>query len=139
MSENSNEQTPDIAAELGEVGRKLRETISTAWNSEERENIQKEVQEGLRRFSAELEGAIETVRTSDPGQKVETGVKHFREDVKSGKVSDDIRGGIVTGLRAISGALDKLAENFTPVEGEKVEEKKAATKKKTTKKTTKDK
>jgi hypothetical protein len=84
-----------------------------------------------------LEGAIETVRASEPGQRVETGVKQVRDDIKSGKVSDDVRMGVVTGLRAISGALDKLAANFTPLEAEEAEEKetkKTTTKKKSTKK-----
>jgi hypothetical protein len=52
-------------------------------------------------------------------------------------VSDDVRISVVTGLRAISGALDKLAANFTPLEAEEAEEKetkKTTTKKKSTKK-----
>ncbi len=132
MSEQKPEQAPDIAAELAEVGRKLRETIATAWNSQERQQIQQEVQEGLHRLSAELEGAVETVRSSEAGQKVETGAKQIRDDIQSGKVSDDVRHGIINGLRAISGALDKLAETFTPLEVE--EPAKEAPKKKTSKK-----
>jgi len=118
MSEQKPEQTPDIAAELAEVGRKLRETITTAWNSQEREAIQKEIQEGLQRISTELQGAIETVRASETGQKVETEAKRIHEDFRSGKVTDDVRGGVITGLRAVSKALDKLADNFTPIEDE---------------------
>jgi hypothetical protein len=118
MSEQTPEQTPDVAAELAAMGRKLRETITTAWNSQERQQIQQEIQEGLQRLSAELEGAVETVRASEPGQKVEAGAKQIRDDIQSGKMSDDVRRGIINGLRAVSQALDKLAENFTPLEAE---------------------
>lgn len=129
MSEKTPEQTPDIAAELAEVGRKLSETVSAAWRSQERQQIQQEIREGLQRLSAELNGAVETVRTSETGQKIETGAKQIRDDIHSGKVTDDVRQGIVTGLRAVSDALDKLATSFTPLEAEETKTTKKKAKK----------
>lgn len=106
----------DIAAEFAELGKKLRSTVETAWQSKERQNVQREVQEGLVKLRDEVDKAIKNVRTSEPGQKVETEVKKVREDIESGKVMDDIRIGIVSGLRGVGVALDKLADSFTPAE-----------------------
>ena len=106
----------DIAAEFAELGKKLRDTVETAWASQERQKVQKEVQEGLIKLRDELDKAAKSLRESDPGQKVETEVKRVREDLEAGKVADDVRIGIVSGLRGLGVALDKLAESFTPAE-----------------------
>ena len=117
ITENEKPQSQeDIVAELGELGKKLRNTINAAWTSEERHKIQREVEEGLVRLRDELNQAAKTVRASEPGQKVEAEVKRVREDIESGKTRDDVRKGIVTGLRAAGDTLDKLAESFTPLE-----------------------
>ena len=111
-----SEETSELAEALAEVGRKLRETIDVAWNSQERIKIQEEVKEGLHRFSEELNQAVKSLRDSEVGQKVETGVKLVRDDIESGKVADNVRTGAVSALKGISEALDKLAEGFTPPE-----------------------
>jgi DNA mismatch repair ATPase MutS len=108
----------DIAAEFAELGKKLRNTINTAWTSEERVRLQKEVEEGLVRLRNELNTATKNIRETETAQKVETEVKKFREEIDSGKVSDDIRKGLVTGLRTVGEALDKLADKFTPISEE---------------------
>jgi len=109
-------ETDDIAAEFAALGRKLRDTVNTAWTSEERHKIQKEIEAGLVRLRDELNSAAKNVRESEAAAKVEAEVKKVREDVGSGKVSDDVRKGIVTGLRSLGEALDKLADNFTPLD-----------------------
>ena len=106
----------DIAAEFAELGKKLRSTVETAWGSQERQKVQKEVQEGLIKLRDELDKAAKSLRDSEPGQKVEVEVKRVREDLETGKVADDVRVGIVSGLRGIGAALDKLADSFTPAE-----------------------
>jgi hypothetical protein len=106
----------DIAAEFAELGKKLRTTVEVAWGSQERQKVQKEVQEGLVKLRDELDKAAKGLRDSEPGQKVETEVKKVREDLETGKVVDDVRIGIVSGLRGISAALDKLSDSFTPAE-----------------------
>ena len=106
----------DIAAEFAELGKKLRATIETAWASQERQNVQKEVQDGLVKMRDELDKAAKSLRDSEPGQKVESGVKRVRDDFETGKVGDDMRVGIVSGLRGLGAALDKLADTFTPAE-----------------------
>jgi hypothetical protein len=106
----------DIAAEFAELGKKLRDTVEAAWASQERQKVQKEVQEGLIKLRDELDKAAKSLRDSEPGVKVETEVKKVREDLETGKVADDVRVGIVSGLRGLGAALDKLADTFTPAE-----------------------
>jgi len=116
VNEKPPVDTDDLAAEFAELGKKLRNTVSAAWTSEERLKVQKEIETGLVRLRDELNAAAKTVRESESGQKVETEVKRVKADVESGKVTDDVRKGIVTGLRSLGEALDKMADNFTPVD-----------------------
>ncbi|HEC23172.1 MAG TPA: hypothetical protein ENI95_09665 [Chloroflexi bacterium] len=117
-NEKPQEETIDVAAEFAELGRKFRDAINAAWNSEERLRIQQEIKEGLERFSEEVDEAIKSLRESEISAKVEESVKRVREDLESGKVADEVRRGLVTALRGLSDALDKMASSFTPPEGE---------------------
>ncbi len=108
----------DLAAEISALGATISEALRKAWNSSERQRIEQEVREGLRKFADEVETAAKNLRDSDVGQKVEDGVKQVREEIGSGKVAADVRRGTVQALRALRDALDRMADSFTPVEGE---------------------
>ena len=130
MSDNGheipeNERTSDevnIADEFAALGKKFAEAMETAWNSEERYKIEHEVRDGLRRFADEVDGAVKKVRESDVSSKMNEGVQNVAADIKSGDVGKNIRTGLVKALRGMSEALDKMAQGFTPVEGEPVKE-----------------
>lgn len=128
MAENGNQheipenervqEKVDLSAEFAELGKKFAEAMKTAWNSEERHNIQRELADGLQKLSEEVNKASKNLRDSDVGQKVESGVKQAKEDVKSGKVADDVRKGLVSALHSLGEAIDKMTESFTPAEEE---------------------
>ena len=103
----------DLAAEFAELGRKISETVSTAWNSEERHKIQQDLKVGFEKFTEEMNKAAKNLRDSDVGVKVEAGVQKAHTDVKSGKVGDDVRKGTIKALRAMGEALDKMTDSFT--------------------------
>lgn len=115
-NERPKSEAPDLASEFAELGKKIRDAVSTAWESEERHKLQSDLTDGLDRLSKEISQAAQNVRESDVGQKVEEGVKQVRKDVESGKVTDEIRKGMISALRGLGAALDKMAESFTPAE-----------------------
>jgi len=116
VNEKPPVDTSDIGEEFAELGRKFSATINAAWTSEERHKIQSEIEAGLVRMRDEMNKAYHNVSTSEPAQKVTAEVKRVREDVESGKVTDDLRKGVVTGLRSLGDALEKLSDKFTPYE-----------------------
>ena len=114
-----NEQTQeefDIAAELSALGDTISKAVKKAWNSEERQKIEQDVRDGLKKFASEVEDAAKKVRDSDVGAKVSGGVKQVRDDFESGKVRDDMRRGTVEALRSLRDALDTMAESFSEAE-----------------------
>ncbi len=115
-NERPKSEAPDLAAEFADLGKKIRDAVTTAWESEERKKLQDDLTDGLERLSKELSHAAQNVRESEVGKKVEDGVKQVRQDVEAGKVTDEIRKGMISTLRGLGAALDKMAESFTPVE-----------------------
>jgi uncharacterized protein (DUF2267 family) len=118
-NEKPKEESVDLAAEFAELGKKIRTTIETAWTSDERKKIQAEIRDGLDRFVKEVDEAFKSARASDTGKKVEAEVKRVADDIDSGKIAGEVRKGLVTGLRSLGSALDKMADSFTGDEAPK--------------------
>lgn len=119
IPENEKKQEEaDLAAEFAALGKKFAEALGTAWNSEERMKLQEDLQDGLNRFTSEVDEALTKVRESDGAKKVQAGVQRAAEDVKSGKAAHEVRRGLVTALRSVSEALDRMAGSFTPASKE---------------------
>lgn len=118
-NEKPKEEAVDLAAEFAELGKKIRSTVEAAWTSDERKKIQAELKDGLDRFVKEVDEAIHNARTSETGQKVKAEVKRVTSDIESGKVAGEVRKGLVTGLRSLGNALDKMADSFTEAERKK--------------------
>lgn len=112
---------PDIAAEFAELGRAMRKALDSAWNSEERQRFQGEIRSGLNTLADEMETAAKNIRESDVGQQVEDRAKQAREDLQSGKVTEEVRKAVAQTLRATRDAIDRMADSFTPAEEGKVE------------------
>lgn len=119
MSTNEpNDEQPqpavDLVAEFAELGRKLRTTVKTAWASQERQKAQGEIRDGLLKLREELDRAVAGLGDSEPGRKPESDAGKVRDETDAGTVMNDVRLGIVVGLRGVGAALDKLAGSFTP-------------------------
>lgn len=66
---NSGAPKLDIGAEFQKLGRQLAETLQSAWDSEERKRVEKEVREGVHTFVNEVDKVIREVKTSETTEK----------------------------------------------------------------------
>jgi hypothetical protein len=120
LPENERPQDEvNLADEFAALGKKFAEAMETAWNSDERYRVEREVREGLRKFADEIDGAVKKVRESDVTSRVEESVQRVATDLKSGDASKNVRGGLVTALRSMSEALDKMAQGAEEKEAPK--------------------
>lgn len=108
----------DVTAELRGLGRQFVETLQTAWNSEERQRIEKEVREGMRSFADEIDKAIQEVRASEATVKVKTEASQVAEKVQTSEAGQKARVGLAKSLQWLSEELGSLATKFTPPEKE---------------------
>lgn len=112
VSKESKEKS-DLVNELSSLGKQLGETISTAWNSEERQRFEREVKEGVQSFAQEIDKAFQGVRESPAAQKAKDEASGFKNRVNEADLGQKTQSSIAQGLRWMSVELGNLAEQFT--------------------------
>jgi vacuolar-type H+-ATPase subunit E/Vma4 len=115
---DSKDEKPahDVAAEFQKMGQQLGETLQSAWESEERKRIEKEVREGVQSFVAEVDKVLRDVRSSESTSKLKEDAADAKAKVEDSELGQKAREGIVEGLRWLSEGLNELAIKFTPPE-----------------------
>ncbi|MEW5986180.1 MAG: hypothetical protein AB1791_06070 [Chloroflexota bacterium] len=107
---------PNFAAELSNLGRQFAETLKTAWNSEERRQMEAEVREGFQSFVSEVDKVMREAKESPVAKKAKEEAAELKTKVESGEVARKARVSIAQGLQWFSEELAKLAQQFTPAE-----------------------
>ena len=114
-SKDSGEK-PELVNELSNLGRQLGETISAAWNSEERQRFETEVKEGVQSFAKEVDKAFKEVRESPAAQKAKGEASEFKNKFNEVEIGQKTQSSIAQGLRWMSVELGNLAEQFSTKE-----------------------
>lgn len=104
----------DLVEELSRLGRQFGETMNAAWNSEERQNFEREVKEGVQLFAKEIDKAFHEVKKSPAAQRAKSEASEFKTKVNEADLGQKTQSSIAQGLRWMSSELGKLAEQFTP-------------------------
>jgi hypothetical protein len=102
----------ELVSDLSNLGRQLGETISAAWNSEERQRFEREVKEGVHSFATEVDKAFKEVKVGPAAQKAKEEASGFKSKVKEAELGQKTQSSIAKGLHWMSIELDNLAEQF---------------------------
>lgn len=102
-----------VTRELQELGRQLANTTRAAWQSEQRQEIQQELTDGLRLLRDQLNEAVNTLRTNPRAQTMTQSMKEqvgkAAETTRATELVDEVRGGLTLGLRELNEQLQRLA------------------------------
>lgn len=109
-----DETKVDVAGELKNLGRQFAQTLQSAWNSEERLRIEKEVREGLQSFVGEVDRVFNEAKESQVVERVKTEATQAKTKVDSTDIGQRARTGMAQGLHWLSEELAKVAHKFTP-------------------------
>jgi hypothetical protein len=113
MSEDPQEEKT-IAQEFSRLGKQVADAIHAAWESEDRKKLQAELADGLQRFEAELDAALQKAAQSDAAKQVREQTEKVVADVKDSNVADEVRKGLISGLDVLNKELSKLVEKLEP-------------------------
>lgn len=106
-------QSGSIARELQELGRQLANTVRAAWESEQRQEIQQEMTDGIRSLRDQLTETVETVRTNPRTRTMTQSMKEqigkAAETTRVTEVVDDVREGLTLGLAELNDQLRRLS------------------------------
>ena len=106
----------ELTAQFQELGQRLVSTARSAWQSEQRQELQQEITDGLRTVRDQLSEAVDTARTSGRNQNVGETVKEqvgkASETLRSNDLLDELRNGLATGLRELNEQLQRISERL---------------------------
>ncbi len=106
-------QPDDLSGEFRALAQNLKTALSTAWESEERKQLQSDIQSGLNELGQALDEAATEFRASETGQKLETDLNDLGEKVRSGEVEDNLRQGLLSALQAINVHIQKATDSWS--------------------------
>ena len=114
MSEQPESQegtsSGDLASEFQELGNNLKNIFVSAWESEQRKNLQKELEEGFSELGDSLKQTAEEIHDSDAGQRVKAEAEDLRGRVRSGEIETKIREDILSVLHKVNSELGKITQ-----------------------------
>jgi hypothetical protein len=111
----------DLASEFQELGKNLKSIFVNAWESEERKNLQQELEDGFSELGESLKQTAEEIRDSEAGQRAKAEAEDLRDRVRSGEVETKVRGDILAVMHKVNTELGKLTQAEQPT-GESADE-----------------
>ena len=116
-----NTDREDLLRQFQELGQRLATTARAAWQSEQRQDLQQEIKDGMRSVRDQLneavEGARSSARTQEVADKVKEQVSRASESVRSGDVLGEVRSGLAVGLRELNEQLRRFTERLEGRDG----------------------
>ena len=100
----------DLASEFQELGKNLKNVFVNAWESEQRKNLQQELEDGFSELGESLKQTAEEIHDSDTGQRVKAEAEDLRDRVRSGEVETKIREDILAVLHKVNSELGKITQ-----------------------------
>jgi hypothetical protein len=97
----------NIGDELNELGNNLRQALKSAWESEERRKLQKEIEDGLANLGESLSKAAEDFSSGPTGQSIKEDVKDMHERWQTGEMRSKMHSDILEALRKVNNELRK--------------------------------
>ena len=110
------EQTPpqnDLKGEFENLAHNLKQALQTAWESDERKQLQSEIEAGLTQVAAAMNEAFDSFKQSDVGEQFISDVEDFGERVRSGEVETKVRTDLAEAMRKLNTELEKVVKPKT--------------------------
>lgn len=104
----------DLKDQFRNLGENLKNVLNSAWESQERKNLQKEIQDGLNEVGEIVEGLMVSFRDSEAGQKFMEGMDDLSEKYQSGEMQETVRENLMNALDKLNANLKKASDKFTP-------------------------
>ena len=112
-------QNDNIGDQLNELGRNLRQVLQSAWESEERQKLQQEIEVGLANLGESLSEAAKDFSDSPAGQSLKEDVKDIQERWRTGEMRSKVHNDIMDALRKVNSELQKASQKNPPPPSDK--------------------
>jgi uncharacterized coiled-coil DUF342 family protein len=103
---------PDLGEEFRSLGANLKQMLEEAWQSEERVQLQQEIESGLKDAVDTLRGAAAEFERSPAGQRLKDEMKDVGEKMRTGQLPDEVRSELAEVLRKLNDELQAAASRL---------------------------
>jgi len=113
--EQATQETPpvgDFAEEFQRLGKQLAEAARAAWESETSRKAQAQIRDGLKEMARQLDEAARKIQSSEETHKLRAQAGRVVEAARQSDVAEEMRQGLLTGLRDLNAALEKAIEKL---------------------------
>ena len=113
----TEEQTPtseSITDDLREVGSNLVNALQSTWESEERRELQRSVEKGIKGVLAALEDTTADLDLDEVSQRVGAGFSQIEEKIRSGDLEESVRSNVSGILERINAELVEFSTKMAP-------------------------
>ncbi len=111
-SQAAQQQGQELLDELTVLADKFAAVVRTAWNSEQRKQIESDVKSGLSNMATSIEDGFKQVASSTEAKDLQSKAGEVGEKVTSSKFFADLTGALTVGLRSLSDQLDKVSKDL---------------------------
>ena len=111
MSENPSPQE-SIADEFKNLGKNFVNLFKAAWESQESQQLQQEIQDGVEEFGESLKNEYNNFTATPTGQRIKTDLQDFQNKLKTGEVEEKIRTDLTSALRTLNQELQRFTTQF---------------------------
>ncbi|MCS7221407.1 MAG: hypothetical protein RML36_10360 [Anaerolineae bacterium] len=108
--------TQEVVEELKQLGRQLGRALKAAWESPERQKLEQEVREGLRTLGEQVDEALQAAKERLEAEGIPEQAQKIVASVEKTPVVQEVRGALLTGLRALNQELSHLLKKEPPME-----------------------
>ncbi len=108
----------DLVDELRELGENIKSFLHALWESQERKQVQQEIETGMAELGASLSKAAGDFQQSPTGQRIQEEFKEIGERIRSGEIEATIRQDFLSALRTANSELEKVLKKMASTETE---------------------
>jgi myo-inositol-1-phosphate synthase len=113
--EKTTQESPavgEFSDELRRLGKQMGEAVKAAWESETSRNAQAQLRDGLAAMTRQLEEAARKVQASEETHRLRQQAERVVESARASDVAEEMRQGLLTGLRDLNAALEKAVDRL---------------------------
>jgi len=114
MSDQPQDNPNDIAGELRQLGQNLKAALRNAWESQERQKLQQEIQHGLSELGDTLSQAAKDFGETPTGQSLKADLNDLQERLRSGEVENKVRSELLEALQTVNRELKRATQPTPP-------------------------
>jgi hypothetical protein len=113
--DNQPPSTGSLSEEIKNLGKNLISFVRSAWESQEGQKLQQEIQAGMIELSQSLKAEVEKFSDSAPGQKIRNDIQNFQEKINLGNAEEELLIEIKNSLHSLNQELEQFSEKlFSP-------------------------